>query len=557
MEESYWIHNRPTRRRFLRGIGIAAGALTLAPAIAACRGGARQGTGGNVRQVSSGNGGGGAARPVRGGTLTSSLGTDVSILDYAYNFDLSSRAIIANCVEPLLAVDTQGQPTGLLATSWENPDDRTYVFKLRPGVTFQDGTDFNADAVDYSLGRIRANKASFQYPQLVSIDKIEKPDQQSVKITLSGPNAPLLNNLTGNAGRVISPAIGEKYGGDRLRVDLTGQGTGPFKFVEWKSGDHVTLVRNERYWGRDASGTQLPYADKLIYRVIPDGNQALASLRSGEIDAFQLAVGIQSAPPKDIAGLKADPSLSYRDRPSSTRLALAFNEAKQPFGSKELRQAVCYAVDRAAINHAAYFDTGLPLDVIFNPAIWTYDAAYHPYLKRNVARAKQLLVQAGRPDGFAFSLLANSAPPELPQAAELLKDQLKEVGIDVTIQLVQAPALVAAVNAGQHQVAYLIVTGGFDPDSWIYPAFSSKGANNSFTHYNNPDVDRLLEQARTTLDPAARKPLYQQAQKLIVDDAAVCVLLSPTVAALSRANVHNLPLGPTPAVGASQVWKSG
>jgi peptide/nickel transport system substrate-binding protein len=550
MAESSRTRSKPTRRRFIRGAGIAAGALALAPAIAACRGSAGRRSGGN--SASSGS----AGRTVRGGTLTSSSITDVVTLDYAFNADAGGKATIANCVEPLLTVDTQGQPTGLLATNWENPDDHTYVLKLRPGVTFQDGTAFNADAVDYSMGRIRSNKASPQYSQLIYIDRIEKPDQGTVKLTLSGPYAPFLYNLADNAGRVISPAIGEKYGNDRLKFDLTGQGTGPFKFVEWKTGDPVTLVRNERYWGRDAAGTQLPYADKLIYRVIPDSNQALASLRSGEIDAFQLAVGVQTAPPKDIASLKADSSLSYRDVPAPTRLALAFNEAKQPFGSRELRQAVSYAIDRGAITHAAWFDTALPLDVIFNPMIWTYDATYHPYLKRDLAEAKQLLAKAGRPDGFALSLLVNNDPPQLQQAAELIKDQLREIGIDVTIQLMQGPALAAALQAGQHQVGLSVTVPGLDPDSWAYPLFSTKGAFNSFTHYNNPEVDRLLELARTTLDPAARKPLYQQAQRLIVDDAAVCFLLSPTTAGLSRTNVHNVPLGPTPAVGASQVWKT-
>jgi len=551
VEESHWIRDNPTRRRFLHGIGMAAGALTLAPALAACRGDTKRGSGGSAAAT------GGADRPVRGGTLTSSLGSDPSGLDYAFNSDLFSKAIIANCVEPLLTVDAQGQPTGLLATSWENPDDHTYVFKLRPGVTFQDGAAFNADAVEYSMGRIRANKASAQYQQLVYIDTIEKPDQSTVKLTLSSPYAPLLYNLANNAGRVISPAIGEKYGNDKLKVDLTGEGTGPFKFVEWKTDDHVTLVRNERYWGRDASGTQLPYADKLIYRVIPDPNQALASLRSGEIDAYQLAVGTGSAPPQEIASIKADPTLSYRDRPAPAVFALFFNEAKQPFGRPELRQAISYAIDRAAINHAVFFDTALPLDAIFTPAIWTYDADYHPYLKRDVARAKQLLAQAGRPNGFAFTLLTRNDAPNYQQGAELIKDQLKDAGIDVTIQLLENPALNAALRAGEHQVGLSAYAPGLDPDSWVYPYFSTRGALNSYTHYNNPDVDRLLELGRATLDPAARKPLYQQVQKLIVDDAAFCVLFNNTVAALSRANVHNVPLGPTPAVGASQVWRSG
>ena len=196
---------------------------------------------------------------------------------------------------------------------------------------------------------------------------------------------------------------------------------------------------------------------------------------------------------------------------------------------------------------------GLPLDVIFNPTSWAYDAAYHPYLKRVVAKAKQLLAQAGKPNGFAFTLMAQGV---VQQTAELIKDQLKEAGIEMTIQLLDGAALAAAIKAGEHLVRVLTPFPGPDPDSLVYPFFSSKGAQNSFTHYNNTDVDRLLEQARTTLDPAARKPLYQQAQKLIMGDAAVCVLGSTVVGALSRANVHNVPLGPTPAMGASQVWKS-
>jgi len=549
MEPNYRLLHRPTRRDFIRGIGVAAGALTLAPAIAACRaGGKRSGTASSA----------GPGRPVRGGTLTSSLNFDPQTLDYAsFGNDGPSKGIIADCVEPLLTVDLQGQPAPLLATSWENPDDHTYVFKLRQGVTFQDGTDFNSGAVEYSMGRIRSNKASFQYPQLVYIDKLEKPDQATVKLTLSSPFAPLLYSLADHPGRVISPAIGEKYGDDRLKVDLTNQGTGPFKFVEWKAGDHVTLVRNERYWGSDAFGTQLPYADKLVYRIIPDANQALASLRNGEIDALQLAAGGGGGgtPARQLASVKADQSLSYRDQPGTAVHSLFFNESKQPFGSSEVRKAISFAIDRAAIDHAVFFDTAPPIDVIFTPAIWTYDDAYHPYPKRNLTKAKQLLAQASRPNGFACTLMVRDIPQQ-QQAAELIKDQLRELAVNVTVQGMDQPALLAAARRGEHQFFYGVPNPGLDPDSWIYVYFNTKGGSNAFTRYNNPDVDRLLEQARTTLDAAARKPLYQQAQRLIMDDAAVCAMYTPTAGAVSRANVHNVPLGPTPAEGASQVWKS-
>jgi len=552
MEESYWRRARATRRDFIRGIGIAAGALALAPAIAACRtSDKRGGAAGNAA------GTGPASRPVRGGTLTSSTVTEAANLDYAVSTDASSSAIIKNCVEPLLTVDTQGLPTGLLATSWENPDGRTYIFRLRSGVTFQDGTAFNAGAVEYSLGRIRSNKASSQYAQLAYVDRIETPDEGTVKLTLSSPFAPLLYSLADHAGRVISTAIGEKYGADRLKIDLTGAGTGPFRFVEWTSGDHITLARNGSYWGKDAYGTQLPYADRLIYHLITDSNQALASLRSGEIDAYQLAVGVGGAPPQAIAGIKGDASLSYRDGPAGAPLILFFNQAREPLVSMAVRQAISLAIDRPAINHAVFFDTALPLDAIFSPAIWAYDDGYHPYLKRDVARAKQLLAQAGRPDGLAVELVTRTGAPAFQQTVELIKDQLKGIGVDVTLRLLESPAVLAALKAGQHQIGYQPINGGPDPDDWAYPYFCSNGALDAYTHYSNPDVDRLLEQARTTLDAAVRKTLYQQAQKLIVSDAAVCVVCDSTRCALSRASVHNVPLGPTPAVGASQVWKTG
>lgn len=548
MADTRSIGPRSTRRRFLRRIGLAAGALALALAVVACGGsGTKHGAAEHAGTAR-------ATGPVRGGTLISSLPLDIVSLDYAAGGDIQSAAVVANCVEPLLTVDAQGQPAGLLAESWESPDGRTYIFKLRPGITFQDGTDFNAGAVEYSLNRIRANKASALFQQLAPIDRIETPDPTSVTITLGSPFAPFLANLAGSAGRAISPAIGERYGRDRLKLDLTGAGTGPFKFVEWKAGDHVTLVRNERYWGRDAAGRQLPYLDKLVYRVIPDGNAALASLRTGELDVLSLGLGY-GPPPKDTANVKADPSLSYRERPGTSFNYLLFNEAKEPFGSREVRQAISYAVDRAAMAHGVWFDTALPLDVIFTPATWASDVGYHPYLRRDLGRARQLLAQAGKPNGFACTLLFTSGAPINQQGAELIKDQLNEIGIDAALQQLELAKELDAFRAGAHQIARYQWLGGPDPDSWVYPQFSSKGGLNAFTHYRNPAVDRLLEQARATLELSARKPLYQQAEKLIMADAPICVLYAPTAAAISTSRVHDVPLGPTPA-GASQVWKT-
>lgn len=571
MQDNYWTRRRSTRRGFIRGLGLAAGAAAVAPVIAACgssnnkntaskAGSSGASTAGTAAAGSAAAGAAAgaaatanAAKVVRGGTLTVRLFSDVSILDYAFNHDVYSGFIIQHCVEPLVALDKDAKPVGLLATGWENPDDHTYVFHLRQGVKFQDGTDLNADAVEYSLNRIHTDKASFRYQDLQYIDKIEKPDQNTVKVTLTNPFAPFLNNLSGDAGRVISPAIGEKYGKDKLKVDLTGQGTGPFKFVEWKTGDHVTLARNESYWGKDAAGGQLPYLDKLIARVIPDDNVALAALRSGEIDAFRPGEG---PPPKDTAQVKTESSLSYASIPGLGYSYIVFNEAKEPFSSKELRQAVSFAIDRQVIAKNVFFDTALPLDVIFAPSIWTYDASFHPYLKRDVAKAKQLLQQAGKGSGFAFTYLTSSGSTTGQQMAELIKDQLQEAGMTMTIQQVEFAKLTQALTAGEHQAGNIGWSAGYDPDGWVYNHFSTKGALNVRSHYSNADVDKLLEQARTTLERDKRIPLYQQAQRIFMGDAAFCVLTDGNTINLTSKKVQNYPIGPTSGQGVISSWKT-
>ena len=553
MEANYWTRGpRIGRRRFIRSAGLTLGSVFLA----ACSSSPK-----NSRSSTAAPGGkrssttaAGTPSPVRGGTLTVRMPSDVSLFDYAYEHDGYSNFVLQQAVEPLLVHTPDAKPTGLLATSWENPDDKTYVFHLRQGVTFQDGTAFNADAVDYSMSRIRSDKASFRYQDLTFVDKVEKPDQNTVKITLSSPFAPFLESLTGDAGRVISPVIGEKYGKDKLATDLTNQGSGPFKFVEWKTGDHVTLVRNEAYWGKDSAGSPLPYLDKLVFRVIPDENAGLASLRSGEIDAFQPGT---SPPPKDTASVKTDAALAYRVIPALGYQPIYFNQQKEPFGNKEIRQAIAYAVDRAPIATNVLFDTVVATDVIFNPSIWAYEPGYHPYLKRDVAKAKQLLAQAGKPNGFSFSFLIATGSPAGQQWAELLKDQVKDAGIEMTITDLDFPKQITAVTAGDYQASTIGWGPGYDPDSFVYSHFSTKGPLNARTHYNNPQVDSLIDQARTTLDANARKPLYQQIQRIVIgDDAVFCILYNTTSADVSLKKVQNYPLGPTAAVGLSQVWKT-
>lgn len=552
MEPSAWRRGRRlTRRSWMRAAGGAVCALTFAPALASC-GPRRTSVAPTAIAIGATRDGGAGAKPARGGTLTLRGFADASSLDYAFSHDVYSGFVIENCVETLVTHDAQARAMGLLAANWENPDSGTYVFKLRPDVTFQDGTELAADAVEYSMNRIRGDKTAFHYQDLRSVERIERPDRATITITLAAPFAPFLEKLSTNAGRIISPAGGEKHGNDRLKVDLAGLGSGPFKFLEWKTGDHATLVRNERYWGRDSAGAPLPYVDKVVVRAIPDGNLALSALRNGELDAFRPGEG---PPSKDAARVITDPSLRYGSVPGLGFSYIALNQAREPFNSRELRQAVSYAVDRDVIVRNVFFDTAVPLDVIFAPSSWANDPDYHPYLGRDLGKARQLLARAGRAGGFSFTYTTSAGDPNQLSLAELIKDQLKEAGIEMAIEEIEFGTLTQALSAGRYQAAFLGWTATYDPDDWVYSLFSTKGSLIGRSHYSNPDVDLLLEQARARLDPTERKALYQQAQRLIVGDAVVCVLCDKNLAALSRRGVRSLPLGPTPAVGVSQVWK--
>ena len=292
---------RLTRRDFVRRCGAAV-ALALAPAAPAC----------TSRGRSSAASPDPASGPVRGGTLTLRSFSDIATLDYAGGSDGYSRFVQMQCLESLLAFDSQLKLAPLLAQHWESPDAMTYVFSLRQGVRFQDGTALDAAAVRYSLVRLLQRVTGGDWSggkNPLSIDTIEAVDSNTIRVSLASPLAPFLSALGGNSTgfwAVLSPAIAEKYGRDRLGFDLTGAGTGPFAFAEWSHGDAVTLQRNSGYWGTDQSGGPLPYLDRLVVRVIPGDTEALASLRTGEVDAFS-PLPTSAPPPKDVAGIKWDP----------------------------------------------------------------------------------------------------------------------------------------------------------------------------------------------------------------------------------------------------------
>lgn len=547
--------SRPTRplarRRF---IGIAGSGAVAALIGVACRGSESTGSTSGAATPSGGTATArGTATPpaaVRGGTLTAVIGRDALTFDPLKLSDVTGGMVLNLVGESLYQIDQDTAIAGRLVERTENPEANVYVWRLRRGVMFQDGSEVNAEAVRFNLDRHRADPKSVRAQDVQDITAIEAPDPFTLQVTLKSPYAPFPNKLTGGAGIILSPTAIQRLG-DTLVRDLSGAGAGPFRFSEWKKDTHIALERNPTYWRKANDGGDLPYLDKIVIRPFPDENVRLTNLRTGEADVL-----IGNPPYKDIADLKKSSDVTVSEMPGlGYQLILTHND-REPFNHPAARRALALALDREQIRRTVYFDNGKVLDGPVPESIsWAY-AATHPYLKRDLGRAKQELAAAGRPNGFKFTFQISNASPELQQVAELIKDQLREVGMEMEIQLLDFAAAMANGQKGDYQALALGWSGDTDPDT-LNTLLSSRSAFN-LARYNNPRMDSLLDSGRATLDQARRGEIYRQAQALFFEDSPFTVYFNaPRISTVRRA-VQHYPQsynGHWGAVDFDQVWK--
>lgn len=451
-----------------------------------------------------------AGAPKKGGTLKAGLDGDILTFDPLTSGAYADREVYYNVYDTLVAFDTNLHIVPSLVETWDTPDSKTYILHLRRDVKFHDGTDLNADAVKFNLDRYLTDKASRRKAEIDTITAVDVMDPYTVKLTLKAPFAPLLPTLADRAGMILSPKVIQALGPDALALKPVGAGSGPFKFVEAVKDDHITFERNASYWKKDASGTPLPYLDKLTYRPITDATVLLTNVKTGDLDiTYQIAA-------KDVAGVKSGNELVFKETAGLGFNAIEFGITKEPFNKKELRQAVAEALDRDQINKTVYFGVNTVGQGPVPPSSWAFDANAKPY-GANIARAKEYLKAGGKPDGFAFDLKISSGSPTTTQLAQLVKDQLAKAGITMTIVQQERTKTSTDQNSGDFQALIFGWSGRPDPDGNLYNIFHTGGGLN-YGGYSVPQVDDLLEKARAASDQSQRKDLYQQAQKLIVDD---------------------------------------
>ena len=475
-------------------------------------------------------------------TLVFGRGGDSTALDPAITTEGESFKVTKNIFETLVEFgpqDTEIYPG--LATEWTTSDDGlTYTLKLREGVKFHDGTDFNAEAVVYNFERWKAGSAEqFYYynSQFAGIiDTVTAVDPYTVEFKLTRPLAPFLKNLAMSPFGIASPAAIEEYG-DKFTENPVG--TGPFKFQEWKRNDRITLVKNENYWD-----PEFPKLETIIFRSIPDNSARLNALMSGEVDLID---GVNYS---DIPQIEANPNLQVFNRPSMNVAYLGLTVTREPFDNKLVRQAINHAIDKEAIISAFYEGAAQPAVNPMPPVIAGYNDEIKGY-EYDPEKAKELLAEAGYPDGFEMELWAMPVPrPYMPngqKVAEAIQANLADIGITANIVSYEWGVYLEKARLGEADAFLLGWTGdNGDADNFLYVLLDKDSIeSNNYTYYANDQLHDILIQAQSETDPAVREDLYKQAQEIIHEEAPWVPLVHAEPALAGKKGIENFLPHPT------------
>lgn len=451
-------------------------------------------------------------------------------------------------------IDTKPGTTDLepsLATEWKaSQDGKTWTFKLRPGVKFHDGTDFDAEAVKFNFERWWDDKNEFGYRNAGKSYEIwgnlfgaskGKPDsliqsivvegKDTIKFVLKQPFAAFPSAVSSGYFGMASPAAIKKAGAQYGTPSSLAVGTGPFVFKEWRSGDRIVLEKNPNYWKKG-----LPKSNQLVMRFIADPAARLAQLRAGTID---LTVDLV---PDQLKEVQSDRKVEAVKRPSLNVGYLALNPSYEPLSKPEVRQAIAQAINKKEIVKAFWGELAENTPHFTPPSLQEYQSNTIAGYQFNPQTAKQLLAKAGYPNGFPLQLwyMPVSRPyfPNPKPLAEAFAADLNAIGIKVNLQTKDWAAYLADRNKKPGFQAFMLGwTGDYgDPDNFYYPHFGP-GATQDIGNWKNEQVLKLLDQGRATSDKAARIKIYQQVDELLYKEAVRLPIVHAQPLLAKRKNV--------------------
>jgi peptide/nickel transport system substrate-binding protein len=462
--------------------------------------------------------------------LTYATTSDAVGLSPILTNDSVSAAVIGQIYETLFVRDPKTMEiVPHLAESYETPDDKTWVIKLKKGIKFHDGTDFNAEAVKYTFDKLRDPKTAAPRASLLEpVESVEVKDDYTVVIKTKYPYGPLLAALTHTNASIVSPAADQKQ--DLMKKPV---GTGPFKFVEWVQGDHITLEKNDQYW------QGAPKLNKITIKVVPEVTTAISMLQTGDVQF------IDNVPSEQLSRLQSMKNVRLIKKDGTPVYYLGFNMKKAPMNELAFRQAVSYAINKDEYVKQLN-GLGIRSNSVIGPKVFGYDKSSEDVAyDYDLEKAKQLIEEHGYKGTKVKLLVANTA--NYMKMAEIAQAQLKEVGINAEIESMEWGTFLDTVKQGKYDLAFLgWANSTADGSELLYPNFHSDniGASNRI-NYNNPEFDKLVEESRMNIDPEVRKQKLKAANEFLLKDAAVVVMNHGVVTAAVDKSVKGLELDPT------------
>lgn len=445
------------------------------------------------------------------------LQEDPDALDTDQARTFVGRIVFESLCDKLVNITPELEFVPELATSWSwSEDAKTLTMQLREDATFHDGTPFNAEAVVANITRSQTLAESRRKSELSSVESVTATGPFEVQFTLKNPDATLIAQLSDRAGMMLSPTAAAEKGLELANEPVC---SGPYKFVERIQQDRIVLEKFAEHYDADSYSF-----DRVIFLPIPDTTVRLANLRSGDLDMLERLA------PSDVAGVQADGNLTFASAISQGYQGITVNvnngaRSETPFGQDaRVRRALSLAIDREVINQVVFEGTYAAGNQPFPPNSPFYDQT-NPVEARDVDAAKALLAEAGV-ERIAVEIQAANNPVQL-QLMQVIQAMAAEAGFDISIKATEFATMLQEQTAGNYDATQVGWSGRTDPDGNIHAFMTCEGGLND-SKFCSPEVDTLLNEARSAIDPAVRKEKYDAANAILREELPIIYLYHQT-----------------------------
>jgi len=442
------------------------------------------------------------------------------------------RVVYSNVLEGLVKINRYGKIDPVLAKDYRiSKDGQEITFILEKGVKFHDGKAFEAEDVKFTLDRLMDPKTGTAHPEYYKdIDSVQVMDSHTVKIKLKNVNSMFLFNLARPDSLIVN-----KQAVDRFKSAPIG--TGPFKFVEWVRGDHITLTKFDDYHKKG-----IPYLNKVTFKFIGDPSAQIASLKAGDIDVIAYDVS-----PENALLLEKDPKFRVLNGYTTTKVILSTNNSRKPFNDVCVRRAMAHAIDRTLLIKGAMSGYGLPIGSHMDPGNPYYVdlTSFYPF---NPEKARQLLAEAGYPNGFEATIKLPERYAYARRSGEIIVDMLSQVGIKLKIELTEWGQWIDRVfKNSDYDLTVIGHAEPFDINIYANPKY--------YFRYDSSRFQETLKKAEMEANPEVQKELYIICQKIITEDAVNGFLfVLPSLATMKKTVMNWWKDYPMTAVDVTEVW---